>query len=70
MVAHLKQEEVYSRVRELAGGSPPGSKAFLAKYQTGLKYIVDGLPLSERRVYETMAKEWSEEAPAADVQRK
>lgn len=70
MVANVKQQEVYSKIRDLAGGAPPGSKAFLSMYQRGLRCIVDGLSPMEKKEYQEMAKEWSEESPPTDVQRK
>lgn len=69
-MANVKQQEVYAKITHLAGGAPPGSKAFLAMYQKGLRCIVDELSPTEKKEYQEMAKEWAEECPPPDVQRK
>lgn len=70
VVAHVKQDELYSKVKELSGGAPPGSKAFLSKYQQGLKFVLDNLSASEKEEYQTLASEWTNASPPADVQEK
>ena len=70
VVGHLKQDELYSKVKDLAGGAPPGSQAFLAKYQLGLKYLLDNLSAAERSEYQNIAKQWTNETPPLDVQKK
>ena len=70
VVGHLKQDELYSKVKELAEGAPPGSRAFLAKYQQGLKCLLDNLSPSERIEYQVIAKQWTNEAPPVDVQKR
>lgn len=70
VVGHLKQDEVYAKVKELSRGAPPGSQAFLAKYQQGLKSVLDRLSASERLEYQMIAKEWTNQAPPAEVQQK
>ena len=70
VVGHLKQDELYSKVKELVGGAPPGSRAFLAKYQQGLKCLLDNLSPSERIEYQVIAKQWTNEAPPVGVQKR
>ena len=70
MIAHVKQDELYLKVDELSGGAPPGSQAFLSKYQQGLKVLLDNLSPSERSEYQTLASQWTNESPPGDVQTK
>ena len=70
MIAHFKQDELYSKVKELSGGAPPGSHDFLAKYQQGLKFLLDNLSESEKAEYQTVASQWTNDAPPADIQTK
>jgi len=70
VVAHVKQDELYSKVTELAGGALPGSRGFLSKYQQGLKFLLDNLSASEKVEYKTMADQWTNEPPPAEIQSK
>ena len=70
MLAHLKQDELYSKVKELSGGAPPGSRAFLSKYQQGLKILLDSLSEAEKKEYQTVASQWTNDAPPPDIQTK
>ena len=70
VVAHLRQEQIHDIVTRLAKGTPPGSRAFLAKYQQGLKQVMAGLTEVEKEEYKKLAEEWTNVVPPPDVQRK
>ncbi|EDR07823.1 uncharacterized protein LACBIDRAFT_298027 [Laccaria bicolor S238N-H82] len=70
VVAHLRQEQIHEVVTRLAKGAPPGSRAFLAKYQQGLKEVMGGLTDAEKEEYKGLAEEWTNAVPPPDVQRK
>jgi hypothetical protein len=70
VVAHLRQEQIHEVVTRLAKGAPPGSRAFLAKYQQGLKEVMMGLTEVEKDEYKALAEEWTNVVPPPDVQRK
>jgi hypothetical protein len=66
----VKGYELYMQVKELSGGAPPGSHEFLAKYQQGLKSLLDNLSASEKVEYKTLASQWTNESPPPDIQTK
>jgi len=70
VVVHLRQEQIHEVVTRRAKGALPGSRAFLAKYQQGLKEVMAGLTEAEKEEYKAMAEEWTNAVPPPDVQRK
>ena len=68
VVAHQQKEDLEAEVRRQSG-SVPGTSAYLAKYQAGLKSICDALTKEDIEEYRNTAKEWNEYAPPKEIQR-
>jgi hypothetical protein len=67
VVAYDRKDVLEEEVRALSGAAP-GTVAYFAKYQAGLKSVCDMLNEDEIEEYSKIAKEWNEEMPAKEVQ--
>lgn len=61
--------EVQEVVEKLSGDIP-GSRAYTAKYQTGLKQVAEKLTDAEKEELFELAKQWTEESPPEQLQQK
>ena len=66
----MNREEIYRLTCKLCPNDKPGSPAFLATYQMARVKFEGELSDEKRELYEAMAKEWSENKPPPEVQRR
>lgn len=67
VVAHSYKNEVNKEVERLSGGRP-GSKAFMAHFQQGVKNVMEELSEEELAEAADQAEEWNVAAPPPEVQ--
>lgn len=70
VVADRHAKDLEALVRELSGDAKKGSREYVAKYQTGLKQLCDGLSDEKRQEYKKVAEEWDAAGAPEAVQRK
>ena len=68
-MGHLRKAELDSVCRKKSGQAS-GTKRYIGAYQHALKDYVDDMPAEEKEQYKEMAKEWNEDHPPVELQRK
>src|ERR1700733_7004057 len=69
VVGHVLKTQVEELCKDKTGASP-GTKEYIAGYQTALKEGVDDLSAEDRQRYEAMAEDWTNRSPPIEVQRR
>ena len=66
----MNQEKIHKLMSELCPNNNPGLNMFLANYQKAHRQFAEQLSPKECEQYETMAREWTENKPPPEVQRR